>query len=62
MLFFANKSDLANCMAEQEVAMEMGLEHITDRAWHIQASSSLDGGFGVEEGINWLSEQIKKNK
>lgn len=35
MLFFANKSDLASCMQEQEVAMEMQLESITDRPWHI---------------------------
>jgi ADP-ribosylation factor-like protein 6 len=61
MLFFANKSDMASCMPEQEVANEMHLDEITDRPWNIQASSATEG-FGVDEGINWLSEQVKKNK
>jgi len=40
MLFFANKSDLASVLSEQEVANEMHLDSITDRPWHIQASSA----------------------
>ena len=51
--------DLGIAMTEQEVAREMGLPEITDRAWCIQASSATEG-FGVDEGITWLSEQIKK--
>jgi ADP-ribosylation factor family len=39
----------------------MQLTEITDRPWNIQASSATEG-FGVDEGINWLSEQIKKGK
>lgn len=61
MLFFANKSDLASVMSEQEVANELHLDQITDRPWHIQASSATEG-FGVDEGINWLSEQVKNKK
>jgi hypothetical protein len=52
------------------------LEQITDRAWHIQyilfyiaritvffyrASNAIEGS-GVADGINWLSEIIKRNK
>jgi len=48
-------------MTEGEVAKEMQLHHITDRQWHIQSSSATEG-FGVEEGINWMSEIINKNK
>lgn len=53
--------DLGIAMTEQEVAREMQLPDITDRPWHIQASSATEG-FGIEEGINWLSEIIKKNQ
>ncbi len=35
ILFFANKMDLGIAMKEQEVAKEMQLYDITDRAWHI---------------------------
>jgi ADP-ribosylation factor-like protein 6 len=35
ILFFANKMDLGIAMNEQEVAKEMQLYDITDRAWHI---------------------------
>eukprot|EP00347_Sterkiella_histriomuscorum_P012474 403368439 len=61
ILFFANKMDLAMAMNEQEVAGEMQLPTITDRAWHIQASSATEGT-GISDGINWLSEIIKRNK
>ncbi|CDW79607.1 adp-ribosylation factor-like protein 6 [Stylonychia lemnae] len=61
ILFFANKMDLAMAMNEQEVAKEMQLEQITDRAWHIQASNAIEGN-GIADGINWLSEIIKRNK
>ena len=61
MLFFANKSDLPNAKNEQELAMHMKLDQITDRPWHIQGSSAVDGT-GVTEGINWLSEIIKRKK
>ena len=64
--------DLAIAMTEQEVAKEMQLDEITDRPWHIQqkfkmltyfyrASSAIEG-FGVNEGINWLTEMIKRKK
>ena len=36
ILFFANKMDLGIAMNEQEVAKEMQLYELTDRAWHIQ--------------------------
>ena len=53
--------DLGQAMTEAEVAKEMQLHLITDRPWHIQSSSATEG-FGVEEGISWMSEIIKKNK
>jgi ADP-ribosylation factor-like protein 6 len=61
ILFFANKMDLPMAMTEQEVAKELSLDKITDRPWHIQASSAVKG-FGVNEGISWLTEIIMRNK
>ena len=61
MLFFANKSDLVNAASEQEIAGHLKLERITDRPWHIQASSALTG-MGVNDGINWLSEMVQRNQ
>ena len=60
MLFFANKSDLASAFSQQEIATRLKLEQITDRPWHIQESSAIQGT-GINEGINWLTEMIKKN-
>ena len=57
ILFFANKMDLGQAMTEGEVAKEMQLHQLTDRQWHIQSSSATEG-FGVEEGINWMTQII----
>ena len=59
MLFFANKSDLPNAHSQQEIAQHMHLGEITDRPWHIQESNAVTGQ-GVDEGINWLTEIIKR--
>jgi len=50
---------LPEARTQQELASEMELDRITDRPWHIQASSAIEGT-GVNEGINWLSEIIKR--
>ena len=60
MLFFANKSDLPTAHSQQEIASQLKLEEITDRPWHIQESSAKEGT-GVNEGINWLTEIVKRN-
>jgi len=57
LLFFANKSDLPQAYSESDIAGHMQLEKITDRPWHIQASSATTG-MGVNEGMNWLTEMI----
>ena len=61
MLFLANKSDVNGAFDDKEVAERMQLNQITDRPWHIQSSSALKGT-GVNEGISWLSEVMKKKK
>lgn len=43
----------------QEIAEAMRLSNITDRPWHIQESNALSGQ-GVNEGLSWLTEIIKR--
>ena len=57
VLFFANKMDLPSAMEPSDVMLNMGLEHITDKPWHIQASNALTGE-GVGDGIAWMAEQL----
>ena len=38
----------------------LGLERITDKPWHICASNAATGE-GLQEGIEWLTGQIKEN-
>ena len=40
ILFLANKSDKQNALSEQEIATRLELDQISDRPWHIQASSA----------------------
>jgi ADP-ribosylation factor-like protein 6 len=60
VLFFANKMDLPSAMEPSDVMLNMALERITDKPWHIQASNALSGD-GVDEGIAWLAEQLARN-
>lgn len=61
MLFFANKADLPQAHEEAEIANQLGLEGLTDRPWHIQNSDALKGT-GVDAGLAWLCEVLKRKK
>ena len=37
-----------------------GLERVLDKPWHICASNAATGE-GLQEGIEWLTGQIKEN-
>jgi signal recognition particle receptor subunit beta len=60
ILFFANKSDSNTAKAAQDIADQMELNNITDRPWQIQASSAMTG-MGVQEGMDWLAEMLKRD-
>ena len=61
ILVYANKMDLSSAMTAVEVSQSLELFRITDRPWHIQACSALQGD-GIDSGMNWLSDIIKRNK
>ncbi|XP_059061346.1 ADP-ribosylation factor-like protein 6 [Achroia grisella] len=58
LLVFANKCDATHALAPTQVASALGLERITDKPWHICASSALSGA-GLPDGVAWLARQIR---
>jgi len=58
ILFFANKMDLRDAMSSVKVSQTLGLERIHDKPWHICASNAVTGE-GLQEGVEWLTGQIK---
>eukprot|EP01029_Cantina_marsupialis_P005412 TRINITY_DN1586_c0_g1_i1.p2 TRINITY_DN1586_c0_g1~~TRINITY_DN1586_c0_g1_i1.p2 ORF type:complete len:208 (-),score=49.10 TRINITY_DN1586_c0_g1_i1:1215-1778(-) len=60
ILFFANKMDLPAALSAVDVMSMLALDAI-EKPWHIASSNALTGE-GVDEGINWLAEQLKKRK
>jgi len=60
ILFFANKMDLRDAMSSVKVSQTLGLERLLDKPWHICASNAATGE-GLQEGIEWLTGQIKEN-
>ena len=60
LLIFANKKDLPNSMSALEVTEKLGLIEIRDRAWYIKATSCATSGNGLSEGLDWLSNELKK--
>jgi small GTP-binding protein len=58
LLVFANKMDLAQ-MSTAELAEKLELSSIRGREWYCQGCSAVTGS-GLYEGLNWLSDRIKK--
>ncbi|CAK4119204.1 unnamed protein product [Aphanomyces euteiches] len=61
ILFFANKMDLAHSLTPVECMGQLELDKLTNKTWHITASNAITGA-GVEEGIQWLADQLSKSK
>ncbi|XP_074658902.1 ADP-ribosylation factor 1-like 2 [Tubulanus polymorphus] len=61
LLVFANKQDLPNAMNAAEVTDKLGLHDIRSRSWYIQATCATSGD-GLYEGLDWLSNELKKRK
>lgn len=60
-MFFANKSDLPSAHPVEKVAESLELEKLEGHKWHIQNCDAITGK-GVNEGIAWLTEILKKKK
>jgi len=59
ILVFANKQDLKGAMTPAEVSEALALNSEKAHDWHLQACCALTGD-GLFEGMDWLSERIKK--
>ncbi|CEP00996.1 ADP-ribosylation factor [Plasmodiophora brassicae] len=59
LLVFCNKQDLPNAMPVQEVTNRLGLNQIRNRQWFIQATCATTGD-GLYEGLDWLSDTLRK--
>ena len=59
LLVFANKQDLPNAMNSTEIADKLGLHSVRQRDWYIQATCATSGD-GLYEGLEWLSQNLKK--
>ncbi|XKL65795.1 hypothetical protein PGB90_009215 [Kerria lacca] len=59
LLVFANKQDLPNAMTASELTEKLGLGHLRNRQWFIQATCATQGQ-GLYEGLDWLSNELSK--
>ena len=62
LLVYATKTDLPNVAMTTipQISEALGLEKLTNRDWHLQATSAiLDEG--ICEGLDWLEKKFKKD-
>lgn len=59
LLVFANKQDLPGAMSAAEVSEALELNKLKNRQWSIYKASAIQGT-GLEAGLDWLVEKIKK--
>ena len=60
LLVFANKQDLPNAMSVNDVTEKLGLNQLRNRKWYIQGCCATTGD-GLYEGLDWLSNALKKS-
>jgi signal recognition particle receptor subunit beta len=58
LLIFANKQDLSLSLNPEEIMDILNLNNIQDRKWTIVACSAVTKA-GIQDGINWLLDNIK---
>lgn len=59
LLIFANKQDLPNAMNAAEITDKLGLHSLRQRQWYVQATCATSGD-GLYEGLEWLSNNLKR--
>jgi ADP-ribosylation factor protein 1 len=53
--------DLPNAMNPSEITEKLSLHSLRNRDWYIQATCATSGD-GLYEGLDWLSNQLKKRR
>lgn len=61
LLVMANKQDLLSASTPAEITAELGLNDLRERTWQILPCSAKTGE-GLQEGMEWLVEQINSGK
>ncbi len=61
LLVMANKQDLMSAATPAEITAELGLNDLRERTWQILPCSAKTGD-GLQEGMEWLVEQINSGK
>mmetsp|Transcript_14454 Transcript_14454/g.23988 ORF Transcript_14454/g.23988 Transcript_14454/m.23988 type:complete len:192 (+) Transcript_14454:173-748(+) len=61
LLVMANKQDLINALGADEITSELNLGDLRERQWQILPCSARTGE-GLQEGMEWLVEQINSSK
>lgn len=61
ILVFANKMDCPGAAAPLECMRALALETIRDKQWNIFPSDALHND-GIEPGVKWLVEVVRKNR
>jgi len=59
LLIFANKADLKDSLSAAEVHVNLGLDLIRNRNWHIVSTCAVTGQ-GLVGGVDWLANNIKQ--
>ncbi|CRK91359.1 CLUMA_CG005032, isoform A [Clunio marinus] len=59
ILFFANKMDCIDALSSVKIAAGLNLEKVDNKPWQICSSNALSGE-GLQNGVHWLTSQIKE--
>ena len=59
LLVYANKQDVVGCMTCPEISDRLQLTAFKGRNWYIQSTCALRGD-GLYEGLDWLSQEMKR--
>ena len=60
-LIYANKQDFAGALNPGQLAEKLGLNQMRGKKWYVQSAIATRGD-GLYEGLDWLSDNIKKTK
>ncbi|KAK5797624.1 hypothetical protein VI817_003915 [Penicillium citrinum] len=58
LLVFLNKTDVEQCMTEEEVRERLGLNLIKTHKWTILSCSAMTGN-NLNEGLKWVVQDAK---
>ena len=61
MLILANKQDLKGALNEEQLSFRYSFHEIKDHSWRLQLCSALERK-GVDEAMDWLTDELIKQK